>query len=63
MATARDYLKLLITHRHLWFFIFLPLLLLPIPLCISGDITNDNDPNQPLDSQKVAEFGQRFFNI
>ena len=57
MARGKDYAKLLLTHRQLWFLIFIPLLMLPIPLLIDGEIPNDNDPERPLDAKKVAQFG------
>jgi len=60
MARARDYLWLIISHRQLWFFIFTPLLLMPMAFLITGEIPNDNDPTNPLDKQKVAQFGHRF---
>ena len=56
-ARAKDYLNLILTHRQLWFFIFTPLLLLPMALLIDQEIPNDNNPDQPLDGQKVAQFG------
>lgn len=60
MAQFKDYLRLILTHRQLWLFIFMPLLLLPIVFIITGEIPNENDPSRPLDAQKVAQFGKGF---